>query len=525
VSVRTRGLAILALAPLLLSCGAGIAHAPIAAPNLPPVPVRGSVAFEARAPTSMGASAACELRPARFVTIAAVDGEGNTLAQGHTDASGLFAMDVPSTTVFLEVRATSRARGLDIGVTRDAGGDRPHVVQLALAEQTMPIDVVARDVEGSLAGALHLLDTMERGLDAVRTWTGRSLPPLYAYWDRGVTTEWSYYRGERPEGSGRFCVELLGGDPGAQDTTDTDEHDEAIVLHELGHFVMDRLTGDSSLGGQHPRGYLIDPGLAWEEGRATWFATAVLGAPPYRDTIGIEPRGRLRVDESLETPQAPRGIGSETSVAGVLWDLSDGEGTGLPDTDADGIALGPARVLTAMIELAGTEGAFPSLPTFLRHLVATGRIADGELRAMLASTGEPEAVLPAGDVAPWPRDLPIDGVVSGKIDGLSQPAPSGGANRPDTGFDAVHAFRVRVARRGMIAARIEIEGSGAIADHTDLDLELRDARARVLEAARGTSRSEAVARIVEPGWYVVYVRDGGSGNRADYQLRVTLSPI
>src|SRR5436190_20086015 len=110
----------------------------------------------------------------------------------------------------------------------------------------------------------------------------------------------------------------MGGAPGGQATSDTDEHDEAIVLHELGHFVMDRLSGDSSLGGQHPRGYLIDPGLAWEEGRATWFATAVLGAPPYRDTIGIEPRGSLRVDESLETPEEPRGIGSETSVAGVL---------------------------------------------------------------------------------------------------------------------------------------------------------------------------------------------------------------
>jgi hypothetical protein len=460
--------------------------------------------------------------------VVALDRRGRELSQTATDAEGAFVLAVAGDVFALEIRAVSQEDGFEVAVTRDPGGQRPHRARLRVGTTAEPIAVVIRDRDLPLAGALHVLDTMRRGLEAVRRWTGTTLPPVYAYWDRGVTRAWSYYHGERPEGSGRFCIELLGGDPAAQHSTDTDEHDEAVVLHELGHFVMDRLTGDSSVGGQHPRGVLLDPGLAWEEGRATWFAAAVLGAPHYRDTIGIEPRGELRVDENLEAPGPPRGIGSETSVAGVLWDLSDGlEGGGdaLPDADRDGVALGPARVLGAMRALSSTPGAYPSLPTFLRFLASTGEVPEPLLREMLARTGEPSAILPGEDGESWPLDLPLGTTISGKIDGRTQPAPSGGINRPDVGFDAVRAYRVRVDRAGMLVARLRIRGSGTRRDHTDLELELRDDRARLLDAARTESPDEAVAQIVEPGWYVLYVRDAGDGNRADYVLGVTLNPI
>lgn len=523
MSARARALAarspaVVAVALLVASCGASTPR--LSEVRAAPATVRGHVSFEARSATSEGASASCEALPARFVRLRVLDRDGNAIADGATDAQGSFAIETDVRAAFVEVRAASS--DLELAVARDPGGSRVHAARAPVPGDG-ELAIVAYDAQGTFAGALHVLDAMRRGFERVRAWTGRPLPPLYAYWDRGVTTEWSYYRGERPEGSGRFCVELMGGDPGAQATSDTDEHDEAIVLHELGHFVMDRLSGDSSPGGQHPRGSLLDPGLAWEEGRATWFAAAVLGDPAYRDTIGIAPHGRLRVDESLETPLPPRGIGSETSVAGVLWDLSDGDGT-LPDDDADGIALGPAAVLRAMIDLAAIEGSFPSLPTFLRFLVDTGRIEESGLREMLARTGEPGSVLPESALAGWPLDLRAGHTSSGKIDGLTQPAPSGGANRPDTGFDAIRAYRVHVERRGMLSVSLAIRGSGSARDRTDLDLELRDDRARILDAARGDRPSEAVARLVEPGWYVVYVRDGGGGNRADYELRVDVSP-
>ncbi|MBC7170990.1 MAG: hypothetical protein H5U40_01100, partial [Polyangiaceae bacterium] len=305
---------------------------------------RGQVVFETREPTRTGASRALGRRPARFVRIELLR-SGEVIGRGATDSSGAFAIDAPPADT-VRVVAEVDFDGHRIAVGPDASGALPQALERPVADPAAPLELVAADLDTDApAGAFHILDTMLRGSVAVREWTGERLPPSYAYWQRGVTDDWSYYRGLR---SGRHVIELLGGEPGRQESSDTDEHDEDIVLHEFGHFVMDVLTSDSSSGGTHPTGFLIDPGLAWEEGRASWFAAAVQGRPLYQDTIGIEPRGELRVDYDFEVRgQGPRGIGSEEGVAEVLWDLSDGAG-GLPDRDDDGVALGAAAVLDAM---------------------------------------------------------------------------------------------------------------------------------------------------------------------------------
>lgn len=512
-------IALLALAFALASCGPG--QSPSSARDAR-VTWSGRVTYEARHETPQGASAALETRPARLVDLALLDRAGATLAEGQTREDGSFAIDGPGTATTLRVLARTRARGHDAAITSDALGRDTHALDVALGDPSSELTVHAADAAGH-AGAFHLVDTMLRGLDAVHAWTGRTLPPVFAYWMRGGTREWSYYRGERPEGSGRYALELLGGDPGQQSISDTDEHDEAIILHELGHFVMDRLTSDSSTGGMHPRGARIDPGLAWEEGRASWFALAVLGRPIYRDTIGIEPWGSLRVDEDLERGEDPLpGIGSETSVSKILWDLSDGAG-GLPDEDQDGIALGPAPVLNAMIELAAEDGSFPCLASFLAHAVR-GLVERDALASMLQRTGEPaDELLP--DEAPWPRALSIDGEASGKIDGLTQPAPSGGPNLPATGFDAIHTYRVHVPEAGMLVIRLEIVGSGRREAREDLDLELLDVRADRLSDSRTEAATESVGHLVQPGWYIVRVRDAGNGNRADYRVRALIETL
>lgn len=519
-------LRLMALALASASCGGATPAPPTA---LPPreIHAAGTIRFGARTPTATGLTATEELRPARFVEVRLVDEGGATVASTHTDGTGAFELAGPG--VSLDVVAHAEHAGLSIETTHDQGGRDVHTFRVPVSEGA-PMAVDVRDAESEMAGALHIVDTLLGGLEAVQRWTGVTLPSVYVYWGRGVTTDWSYYRGEMPAGSGRFCLELLGGQPGHQASTDTDEHDEAIILHELGHFVMDRISGDSSIGGMHPRGSLVDPGLAWEEGRATWFATAVLGLPFYRDTIGIQGGeggvgGTTRVDENLETPQPPRGLGSETSVAGVLWDLSDGDDTGLLDGDADGVALGPAAILSAMRDQAAEPGAFASIGSFLRFLVRTGVAQGADVSAMLARTGEPADLLPPDDVSTWPIDVAVGQSAHGTVDGLTDPAPSGGAARPENGFDAVRAFRVHVTERGMLDVQMLIDGSGGASDRTDLDLELRDRRARVLDRTVGATQRQAVVDLVEPGDYIAYVRDAGSGNRADFELRVALTPV
>jgi len=520
-----QSLSLVALA-LVLAAGAGcvrtIRSSASAAENVEHARWVGTVTYEARDATPQGASAAVSVRPARYVDIFARDETGRILVHTQTDASGSFVLVAPVTIVDVIAVAHAFVRGHDVAVTHDPMGTVPHAIAVRAGPPSVPLTIAAADdVPGGPAGAFHIVDTVLRGLEAVRAWTGQLLPPLFVFWGRGVTSGWSYYRGERPERSGRFALELLGGAPGQHTTTDTDEHDETIILHELGHFVMDRLSTDSSVGGNHPAGFLIDPGLAWEEGRATWFAVAVAGRPIYRDTIGREPGGRLRVDHDLERRgQGPRGIGSEQGVSEILWDLADGAG-GLPDADRDGVALGPAVVLRSMLALGTEPGAYPCLPTFLRYLIRAGAIGDAPLRAMLTATGQPADLVPRDDRALWPTDLSLPGRASGKIDGASDPAPSGGPRRPENGVDAVRAYRIHLSGTRRVRARLRIFGTGRGRDGQDIDLELRTIRADLIARSDGETPLEVIGARLPPGWYVVYVRDGGRGNRAEYELDIS----
>ena len=487
----------------------------------------GVVRYEARHPTAQGASRETETRPARFVEVAAYDANDHVTATTFTDAEGRFALDAPVNSPVIAARARLVHDGHEVVVSPTGDVSVVHALRVERPSAGAPVEVVARDAASDgVAGALHIADTVYRGVAAAREWSGRTLPPLVVYWGRGVTTEWSYYRGERPAGSGRYLLELLGGEPRRQSSTDTDEHDEGIILHEVGHFVMDLLSTNSSGGGSHPSGYLIDPGLAWEEGRATWFSSAVRRDPRYQDTIGLEPGGSLRVDHDLERPAGPFGLGSEASVASVLWDLTDGA-AGYEDLDHDGVALGPAAVLRAMVAMRDDPAAYPALDGFLHALTSGAAPAVGAdpLRAMLTATGQPPSLVPARAEDAWPSTLDAPGIVTGKVDGITDPAPSGGRPRPANGYDALRVFRVRVSERAWLHLELLIAGLGLPADRTDVDMELRDHRAELISAARGTEARETLSRLVDPGWYYVYVRDGGGGNRADWELRARLNPV
>jgi hypothetical protein len=214
-----------------------------------------------------------------------------------------------------------------------------------------------------------------------------------------------------------------------------------------------------------------------------------------------------------------RGVGSEQGVAEILWDLTDGA-DGVADGDGDGVALGPAAVLSAMMTLGEVPGAYPNVSTFLAHVLREQSLARHDVKLLLARGGHPATMLPEDEARPWPLDVTVPGGASGKIDGLSNPAPNGTPNRPDTGLDAVHVYRVRVERDGWLGVQLRIFGSGRARDRSDLDVEVRDIRANLLASARSEQPVERVMHRVSPGWYVIYVRDGGSGNQAGYDLRV-----
>jgi hypothetical protein len=109
-----------------------------------------------------------------------------------------------------------------------------------------------------------------------------------------------------------------------------------VVLHELGHAVMDGAMNATTGGGAHKIDECYSEGLAWGEGWASFFAAAVRLSPddadakfefmvPRRAPIGVE---NVPADVC-------KGSASEWRVFAGLWDLYDRHEDGL-----DKVALG-----------------------------------------------------------------------------------------------------------------------------------------------------------------------------------------
>ena len=479
----------------------------------------GTVFFQARQPTPLGASKGTVLLPAQYAQIHALNESGQIVGTSFVDAAGHFRVTTRERATSFEVMTRASIGKGTYTVTSDARGLLPHRAKWRRdAEQT---DIIFLDNAKSrdMAGALHVLYTIAGGAAQVSQWAGRSLPSLFVHWQPGETAQWSYYWGERPRGSGRHKVELLAAHNDQRKVDDTDEHDEAIVLHEFSHFVFREWSTDSSTGGYHPVGFLVEPGLAWEEGRASWLSATIRRSAKYQDAIGLEPYGGLRLEYDFERGKdSIPSPGSEPAVASLLWDLSDGA-EGIVDNDYDGIALGPTAILNAMVELREIDGAYPSLSAFLQFLIAKKKVTRSALKALLVDKGYSTDLLRET----WPQRIRHGEVVRHRIDGVSNPAPSGGPAYPESGLDAVHIYQTYVPESGWIKAELVVDGSGKPSDLTNLDLELRELGSDAIISSATHRQREVVEVPVSRGYHLLYVRDGGEGNRANYALNLKFS--
>jgi hypothetical protein len=149
-------------------------------------------------------------------------------------------------------------------------------------------------------------------------------------WDPASTRSTAYNQGNNQ-------VSLL-----AQDADDRN-----VVVHELGHGVMDDVYADNfpSTGRscqQHVLHLANTRECAWTEGFADWFGVAVFNDPTYRDT------GDQTITQSFDTPTWgsvrqdtgdpwQNGDNVEGRVAGAIWDLVDGPGEPVWDRYGEGL--------------------------------------------------------------------------------------------------------------------------------------------------------------------------------------------
>lgn len=344
--------------------------------------------------TAQGMSQTAVPTPIRYADIELVSCQsGAVLAAGETDADGRFRLAfVNAGQVGVYVRVLSSSTRYGISVQRSAA--QPFLYGLtSLAfddagdgETTI---VTGLETMGALGtGAFNILAQGVRGAETVEELSGAPpTPPMIWYWFPGNANGTFYSPVTK-------TITVLGA------TDDPDEFDDAVLLHEYGHYVLDVYSRDDSPGGPHVLGdSTLDLRLAWSEGWATFFSSVARNDPLHVDSGG----GGVRLVFDIEEPSfgaATRYDTNELAVAAVLWDAHD-------TANADEGAGPLGGLLPAIWSVVG--GLSLSPVTFEDFWTAWQAASPGDLQPILAGRSIdlwPDEAEAAGDDDPS-RATPI----------------------------------------------------------------------------------------------------------------------
>lgn len=296
--------------------------------------------------------------PIRFADVEVFDaGSSVVLAGTATDATGAFTVHVTdSATRNIKVRVKTTAANtptLKMRVFVSTGNASPYAVTsgtFASHAPTANIDFSGTPVvalEGAGGDAFNIFDNAVDAFDFIASLRGsRPTVQLTLYWFLGPTaTDGTYYN------NGDHSVHLLG-ITGLN--ADSDGYDDAVILHEIGHYTEFTLAKSENPGGIHTLNGTYDLRLSWSEGFSTFFQNMVRnwrGLPRpdlYIDTSGDPGAGNAFISYQVETPAftgggtvGVPGANNEVSVNAALWDVVDTPGTadGAPGVDDDALAL------------------------------------------------------------------------------------------------------------------------------------------------------------------------------------------
>ena len=273
-------------------------------------------------------------RPYRPVRQAEVEivraGSNQVLGTGVTDETGAFSISgIPGGTgVFARVYARRSGGGIH-AVVRDNFEDKAiytavtgNITTNAKGEGTFP-DLDLTILSGA-APPFNIFDTAVKSFQYLASLDPNhpDVPDLLTiYWEPG-TSDGTYYS---PDDKAVFLLGI---------SSDPDEYDDDIILHEIGHWVAHHFSKDDSPGGYHTILDQLDARMSWSEGFAHYWSAAVRRFFPSEYSypswiVDNNSGGASRFD--LEGPSFPdRAVmaTNELAVAASLWDITDSSNEG-----------------------------------------------------------------------------------------------------------------------------------------------------------------------------------------------------
>lgn len=161
---------------------------------------------------------------------------------------------------------------------------------------------------------------------------------------------------------------------------DTDEFDQHIIAHELGHYYEDRFSRSDSIGGPHSAGDRLDLRVAFGEGWGNAFSSMSVDDPVYRDSqLGVS--DDFGFDAEADSDLA-EGWFSESSITEILWDLYDSG-----SEPGDLVALGFGPIHKVMRTGQASTDAATSIYSFAAALREEVSAVAGAIDTLLENEG------------------------------------------------------------------------------------------------------------------------------------------
>lgn len=312
--------------------------------------VSGTIQYENKTYDSSGFTGT-EYLPVRRADIEVIrDSDGVVLGSGETNAvNGTYSINIAnggSINIYLRVYARQDNAAVNIIVKNNQSDEQIYTATTSTATYDTNAPIANLDLNMSISGgaapAFNIFDVSVFNYEFLSTIVApfpSPLPQLKIYWQSGSTNGTYYSRAAN-------AVFLLG------KSTDTDEYDDDIILHEIGHFMAGNFSKDDSPGGYHTITGQYDIRLTWSEGWAHYWSCAVrnyagAGRYPSASTIVDTFSGGASAFD-IEAPSLSSQTimaSNEVAVAAILWDISDntpGEG------GIDNLAKGDDEIWTVI---------------------------------------------------------------------------------------------------------------------------------------------------------------------------------
>ena len=305
-----------------------------------PYRAAGRATYDDRVQTTTGLAASVMKLPIRFARVEVRrSSDDKALAVGDTNNDGMFDIEFTNdgkAGYYVRVEAQQDSKYAKQKVINSKGAVYYQDSSGKIDETVTPLktDILVRAPESGAGPAFNIFDMGVIGSTKVRLREGTTPSLLTWIWtsgEQGVCKKaTSCYMGAGSKSVSGPLVSVL------SLAADPDEYDDLVLLHEYGHFYLDKFSSSNTPGGGHSVMERSDPRLAWNEGGATFFGNLAKGTSMYLDTNskGIYIRWDLEtLTEGADKNPVPSGTSDKTQsgdisegrVSGILWDLADAD--------------------------------------------------------------------------------------------------------------------------------------------------------------------------------------------------------